>query len=110
MYIKNFDRLTLLCFVKYKGADFFLTVDEAKKVLSGNLSIVSIEILQEAAKIVALELVKAEEKNLFFKKFEKNRKSFLRSLKKILKKMRNFIKSAINIRVHLFLILQISLV
>ena len=39
-----------------------MTVEDAKKILSGDITAISSEILQEAAKIILSELGKAEEK------------------------------------------------
>ena len=50
-----------MCFVKCRGAIFML-VEEAKKILSGDVATISTEILQEASKIILSELGNAEEK------------------------------------------------
>ena len=55
-----FSRLVVFCQTQRSG--FFMTVEDAKKILVGDVTIASTEILQEAAKIILSELEKAEEK------------------------------------------------
>ena len=45
-----------------------MLIDEAKRILSGNVAAVSSEILQEAAKVILFALDKAEEKILNMEK------------------------------------------